>query len=345
MVGLLWIATMALAAPPTPWARLARDLAAATTDRQALAAEQLRNAPAEDLPEIAKTVLRTVEWRRGRPFPFRGAVPFFAALRLNEPERQQLLTELMAHRVASMVRGSTAVAERVDAELHAILHVEIEAFGQPTSTTDWLHLFGAADGDVPQLLDRLGLAGGRWAYLVDEDRRLQAGELGETLSLLGHRSSVVRARAKARFEARPAEAARALRHAWRYTPGRAAPLRGDVAVPELTWDHPTALKFANQLVRWARRTQRQHDDRALRATLHLLTHPGLTQNLSEQRRQTTASLLLRLARKDADPMRSSDLGQAMDAVLRQVSFADGLRPAPEFFEKQRPTWDRMTPPG
>ncbi|MEN0066487.1 MAG: hypothetical protein AAGA48_30400 [Myxococcota bacterium] len=251
MVALLWVASIWANEPN--WPRLAFELVRASTeDRRANAAEALRNAPPEALAEIATQVLRTVTWHPDATFRLRGSIPWFAALRLNEPERRQLLTELMAHRVALTVLGRNEVPERLEVELRALLVEEIEALGEPTCTTDWVHLYGAAKGDVAGLIARLGLTErGQWAYVVAEDATVRDPTLRETVSLLGHRSAVVRHRAARSFERRPAEAVRALRHAWRYAPGRVAPLRGDVAVPQLRWSYPTSAKWARTLVRWA----------------------------------------------------------------------------------------------
>lgn len=346
MLALLWLGWSVAVAQTGQWADLAEDLATADAfERQAEAAEALQNAPPEALAEIAQHVLRTVAWRPDATFPFRGTVPLFPALRLNEHERMQLLTELMAHRLGLTLRGRPEVAPRLEAELRALLFEELAVYGEPSSTTDWVHLFGAAGGDVAGLIDRLDLGGaGKWAYVVDEDARLRDSALRETAPLLSHRSSVVRTRAARHFEAHPAEAIRALRHAWRYTPGRSAPLRGDVAVPDVEWEYRPAVAWSRQLVRWARRSQRQRDDGALRATLHLLTQPGLTNTLPQHNRERIASALVRFARSAPRSQRAVDLGQAMDAVLRRVSFEDGERPAPEELMLESRRWTRQYEP-
>lgn len=85
MVALLWFGASALATDPSPWSRSARDLAAGVSeDRRAASAERLSNAPMEALPDIAKQVLQTVAWHPDTTFPFRGTIPWFSALRLNE---------------------------------------------------------------------------------------------------------------------------------------------------------------------------------------------------------------------------------------------------------------------
>jgi len=328
---------------PESWAELAEDLATADASaRRAEAAEALQQAPREALAEVARHVLHAIAWRPDATFPFRGTIPLFPALRLNETERQRLLTELMAHRLGLTLRGRPEVPPRLEAELRAMLYEEIEALGEPRSTTDWVHLYGAAGGDVAQLVDRLDLTAGKWAYVVDEDAALRTGALRDSLGLLAHRSSVVRNRAARLFEARPTEATRALMRAWRFTPGRAAPLRGDVAVPQIERDARTAQKWARQLVRWARRSQRQRDDGALRATLHLLTQPGVTRMLAQHERERIATQLVRYARSAPRSQRAIDLGQAMDAVLRRVCFADGTRPAPEELILDRRRWERVS---
>ncbi len=340
---LLWLGSGWVLAQPGPWADLAEDLATADAfERRAEAAEALQNAPPEVLAEVARHVLRAVAWQPDARFPFRGSTPLFPALKLNESERRRLLAELMAHRLDLTLRGRHEIPLRLEVELRAILFEEIRAFGEPASTTDWVHLFGAAGGDVGGLIARLDLEEqGRWAYVVDEDARLRDRALRETVSLLGHRSAVVRARAARHFEAHPAAAARALKRAWRLTPGRSAPLRGDVAVPELSWSYPASQRWARRLVGWARRAQRQRDDGALRAALHLLTQPALSRSLPQHRRERNASTLVKIARSAPRSQRAIDLGQAMDAVLRQVSFEEGERPAPEEILKRSQRWTRQ----
>jgi hypothetical protein len=155
---------------------------------------------------------------------------------------------------------------------------------------------------------------------------------------------VVRQRAAERFEAVPDETRSALRRAYQYAPGRAAPLRGDIAIPELPWDEVTGDRWARRLTRWARRCSRQRDDRALRATLRLLAHPSLSTALTDTTRQNAAQALFRLAGPDVPSQRESDVLQAMDALLREVPFEEGLRPAPdEVAPGTAPTWKRQTP--
>jgi len=327
------------------WSELAEDLATAdASERRTAAAQTLHDAPPEALAEVARSVLREVAWKPDAIFPFRGSTPLFPALKLNEPERIELLAELMAHRVALTLRGRPEVPERLEVELQALLFEEIDRLGRPQSTTDWVHLFGAAGGDVQGLIERVELDDkGQWAYVVEEDARIGGDVLRETMSLLAHRSSVVRARAARQFEAHPAEAGRVLRRAWRYAPGRRAPLRGDVAVPAIPWELRPATRWSRQLVRWARRTERSRDDRALRATLHLLTQPELTRRLTQHQRESIARSLVRFARNNPRSQRAVDLGQAMDAVLRCVPFAEGQQPAPDRAEVGDEGWTRQTP--
>ncbi|MEO0601287.1 MAG: hypothetical protein AAF211_07615 [Myxococcota bacterium] len=342
MVLLVWLGSSWVFAQAGSWEKLARDLATADAfERRAEAAEALHNAPPEALAEVARHVLHAIAWHPDATFPFRGSTPLFPALKLNEHERGQLLAELMAHRLALTLRARKDVPERLEVELRALLYEELEAYGEPQSTLDWVHLFGAAGGDVAALVDRLDLGGtGTWAYVVAEDASLRDTSLRETLGLLGHRSAIVRTRAARQFEAQPTAAARALKRAWRLTPGRSAPLRGDVAVPALPWEYRPAMRWSRQLVGWARRSQRQRDDSALRATLHLLTQPGLTSALPQHVRERIARSLVRYARSAPRSQRAIDLGQGMDAVLRKVSFEEGERPAPEEIEQRKERWAR-----
>jgi hypothetical protein len=159
--------------------------------------------------------------------------------------------------------------------------------------------------------------------VVDEDRLLK-GTVADAIPLISHRSPVVRARAAARLETHPAATAAALRKAWRYAPGRSAPLRGEVAAPALEFTELSAEKWADTLVEWAERCVRQRDDAALRATLWLLSEPSLSTALSDTQRDDVTSDLLRLA--DGHPGRAGDLVQAMDAMLRGVPFDEGAIP-------------------
>jgi hypothetical protein len=255
------------------------------------------------------------------------------------------LSELMHERVALTLRGQFSVSPALDAQLRVEVADEIHRYGEPIETTDWAHLYSAAGGDLPALLQGLDLASdARWTYIVEEDQLLREGELVDALPLLGSSSEVVRRRAAERFESVPDETRAALERAYRYAPGRAAPLRGDIAVPELPWDEVDGDRWARRLTRWARRCSRQHDDRALRATLRLLTEPSLSTALPDSTRQWSAAQLFELAGPDVPSQRESDVLQAMDALLRQVPFEEGLRPAPDEVETGTgPTWVRQTP--
>jgi hypothetical protein len=106
-----------------------------------------------------------------------------------------------------------------------------------------------------------------------------------------------------------------------------------------------AERWARKLVRWARRSSRQHDDSALLATLWLLADPSTTTALTDTARFQTADGLLKVARRDDGSVeRVTVLIQAMDAVLRRVPLPEGERPAPEEVEAGEETWVRAVPP-
>lgn len=259
-------------------------------------------------------------------------------------ERVAVATELLAERLDIVLIGAKKVPADLEAELWGTLRPEIEAHGQPDGTRDWLYLLGAADGDVDALLERVGLAQqGQWAYVAHENEALRSAEVRDVVPLLAHASAIVRSRAARRLEAEPDAAMKSLRLAWRFAPGRAAPLRGEVAVPVLPWSARTADQWSRTLVHWAKRTNRQRDDRALHATLQLLSRPEVTSRLAEVQRVQIGQHLSRATRVHRTSERSAELVQAMDAVLRQVSWEEARAPAPEEHVDGRPTWMRRAP--
>ncbi len=302
--------------------------------------EATRRLQATSGPALAEALAEAFRWAPELERTFVGVAPLCAALDLDVAGRARLAEELLAWRIAIPLVGAEPVPARLEAELRGVLGPEIERLGQPTQTTDWVLLGGAVGVDVARLLDRLDLSGdARWAYLADVEALLRSGGVQDALPLLGHRAAVVRTRAARRFEETPELTKAALRRAWRFAPSRAAPLRGDIEVPALP-----AARWVGHLVRWARRTHRQRDDRALRATLRLLTEPRLSSALTESARHHAADALIRTAKKDIRSQRAADLAQAMDALVRQVPFDEGLRPAPEDQRLEGEVWRRQHAP-
>ncbi|HHO50880.1 MAG TPA: hypothetical protein ENK18_08385 [Deltaproteobacteria bacterium] len=296
-----------------------------------------------DRASVGDALVRALAWSPDRREAFAGAAPLIAVLELSEVHRIALATELMAWWLQLSSQGSGAIPPRLAVELRELLQPELTAYGVPTATSDWLHLLGAAGADPGALLARMERDRSRWAYIQEEHRTLVSGELAEVLPLLAHRSLVVRTRAARRFEATPEAARAALRHAWRFAPGRTAPLRGEVAVPALPWEEGLAIRWSRVLARWARRTAHQRDDRALRATLWLLCAPELSSTLPASYRERHAKVLVRAAKRDIRSARSADLSQGMDALLRRVPFPEGARPAPDEHLDLRETWRRQHP--
>jgi hypothetical protein len=163
----------------------------------------------------------------------------------------------------------------------------------------------------------------------------------EVLPLLAHRSPIMRSRAAERMEELPTDSLLALSRAWRFAPGRGAPLRGEVGSPDLARTEAGAERWAKRLSKWARRLSRQRDDSALRALLGILTAPATTQVLTDTARLQTADKLLRVARRDPSPERNQLIGQGIDAVLRGVPFEEGLAPAPDEMPVAAQSWVRV----
>lgn len=271
-----------------------------------------------------------------------GAIPLPTAA------RHHLATELVTWRIQLTLVGDQLLPARLEDELLSLLAPELDHYGVPTNTVDWLHLLSAAGGDPELVLVRLNLRNdGHWSGMLDVDQALDESPR-EMLPLLAHRSPVVRERAAARLERSPTASVMALRRAWRLAPGRGAPLRGDVGSPSLPRTEAGAERWARTLVRWARRCSRQNDDTALRATMWILSQPATTTELTETARLLTAESLLRTARKDPSPARAESLVQGMDAVLRGVTFDLGASPAPDDAAVAPPTagasaaWTRQT---
>lgn len=322
---------------PTSWA-----LIWSPSTEARLSASQQLHAEA-DRTAVGAALIHTLAWDPDRRESFVGTVPLIAALEVSEPHRIALATELMAWWLQLASRGDGRVPDRLSVELRGLLQPEIDRYGEPTATSDWLHLLGSAGGELGALLARMERDRGRWVYVQEENQALRSGDLSDVLPLLAHRSLIVRTRAARRFEATPEASKAALRHAWRFAPGRVAPLRGEVAVPSLPWEEGPAIRWARVLTRWARRTARQRDDRALRATLWLLCAPELSSAMPASYREQHAKVLVRAAKRDVRSTRSADLGQGMDALLRQVPFPEGARPAPDEHLDLRETWKRQHP--
>ena len=299
----------------------------------------------EQETEVAEAVRAQVRWRERQEPRFVGDEGLLPALGLGPESRRGIATELVTWRVQLTLVGTQEIPPRLASELGALLGEEIARYGAPTQTTDWLHLLAAAGGDPQVVLDRLGIGTEhRWKLIVDEVDTL--GEpIREMLPLLAHRSPIVRERAAERLEREPAAAIAALSRAYRWAPGRMAPLRGEVAPPELERTVPGAERWARKLVRWARRSSRQNDDSALLATLWLIAEPSTTTVLTDAARYRTADGLLKVARRDEGSVpRVTHLLQAMDAVLRGVPFPEGEHPAPEEVQAGKETWVRAVPP-
>lgn len=260
---------------------------------------------------------------------FVGTDGLTGAIPLPDAARRHLATELVTWRIQLTLVGDQLLPERLENELLSLLAPELDHYGVPTNTLDWLHLLSAAGGDPERVLVRLNLrSDGHWSGMLDVDKALNQSPR-EMLPLLAHRSPVVRERAAARLERSPTASVMALRRAWRLAPGRGAPLRGDVGSPSLPRTEAGAERWARTLVRWARRCSRQNDDTALRATMWILAQPATTTELTDTARLVTAENLLRTARKDPSPARAESLVQGMDAVLRGVTFDVGGDPAPD----------------
>ncbi|MEQ1566775.1 MAG: hypothetical protein ABMA64_14125 [Myxococcota bacterium] len=278
------------------------------------------------------------------PTPWAGEGPALDRLELPGDARTALATELVTRRLAAVQVGKQEVPPRLDAELRAVLAPELEAFGAPSQTVDWLHLLAASGADPRVVLTRLGLdRDHHYATVLDEDAALR-GSARDRLPLLAHRSPIVRARAARGMEGDPAASLDALRRAWRFAPGRGPPLRGDVGTPALVRAPAEAARWERTLVRWARRSSHQRDGTALRAALWFAAVPATTTALTDIARADTARALLKLARRDEDPQRAADLVQGMDAVLRGVPFDRGAQPAPEEVQLARDVWARQGAP-
>jgi hypothetical protein len=293
---------------------------------------------------VADAVLDVVAWSRNSEPPFVGGEGegFFAMMPLSEPDRLRLATELVTWRIDLTLVGGQEIPERLAAELRGVFAGELERYGEPSQTMDWLYLLAAAGGDPAVVLERLGLSTNhRWNVVVDETRWLHSEHMRDLLPLLAHRSPIVRHRAAERMEEDPTGSLLALSRAWRFAPGRAAPLRGEVGAPALPRTVPGAERWARRLTKWARRLSHQRDDSALRAALGILATPATTGVLTDTARLKTADKLLKTARRDPSPQRNQLIGQGIDAVLRGVPFEEGLAPAPDQMPVGAQSWVRV----
>lgn len=295
--------------------------------------------------EVADALVDAFAWREHAEPPFVGGEAWLAQLGLGEQARRRLATELVTWRVSLTLVGGQEIPPRLAAELSALLAPEIARYGNPTQTTDWLHLLAAAGGDPEQVLVRLRIASdSHWEVILDEVDTLE-GSVREMLPLLAHRSPIVRERAAERMEQTPAESIAGLSRAYRWAPGRSAPLRGTVAPPALERTEAAAERWARRLVNWARRSSRQLDDSALLSTLWLVTEPTTTTAMTRSARLRIADGLLKVARRDEGSVeREILLLQAMDAVIRSVPLPEGERPAPEEVRAGKETWRRAVDP-
>jgi hypothetical protein len=289
-------------------------------------------------------VLDAVAWSRNSPPPFVGGEGegFFAMMPLSESDRLRLATELVTWRIDLTLVGGQEIPVRLASELRAVFAAELERYGEPSQTMDWLYMLAASGADPAMVLDRLGLSTNHhWNVIVDETRWLQSEHMRDVLPLLAHRSPIVRSRAAERMEQAPAESVLALSRAWRFAPGRTAPLRGPVGSPDLPRTEAAAERWAKRLAKWARRLSHQRDDSALRAVLGILAAPATTTALTDTAQLQTADKLLRVARRDPSPERNQLIGQGIDAVLRGVPFEEGMAPAPDEMPVAAQSWVRV----
>jgi hypothetical protein len=270
-----------------------------------------------------------VSWLPHTAPPFAGAGALLPAVPISDADRAAVARELVTWRVHLVLVGGQDLPDRLTAELAAAMIEPVARFGQPTDTRDWLHLYAATGADPAVVVDRLGLTGDHhWQVVVDEDRALD-GDAYDVLPLLAHRSSIVRSRAAFRLERTPAATLQALDRAWRFAPGRQAPMRGPVVAPRLERSENAADRWARKLVHWARRSSRQSDDHALVAVMCLLSEPTLTQAMHPTILVEDAQKLLRTARRDRGETRNAIIVQGVDAMLRHVTWQEAMAPAPE----------------
>ncbi|MEQ1507514.1 MAG: hypothetical protein ABMB14_35115 [Myxococcota bacterium] len=254
-------------------------------------------------------------------------------------------TALVIDRLAAVLPRAGGVPRSLDEELHGAFADVLAVFGEPDQTIDWLHLLAAAGGDPAAVLRRLSLdEDTHYTVVLDEDAILRGPDTRKVVPLLGHRSVIVRTRAALRLEEDPQVGIAALARAWRFAPGRVAPLRGVVGIPELPRTEANATTWERTLVRWTRRSSRQNDDNGMIATLWFVASPATTTALTDLGRQDLAQGLLKTARRDRSPIRQQNLLQAVDAVLRGVPLDEGTTPAPEEVAVTVESWRRMTPP-
>jgi hypothetical protein len=325
-------------------AELAEALAHGDVAERKEAAASLEALVEDRETEVADALVAAFGWRSSS-LPPAGGGGWLADLGLGDDGRRRLATELVTWRVAVTLVGGQEVPPRVAIELSELLAPEIARYGAPTHTTDWLHLLAASGGDPEVVATRLQIASdSHWEVILDEVDTL-GGPVRGMLPLLAHRSSIVRERAAERLEREPDAAIAGLSRAYRWSPGRHAPLRGEVATPALERTEAGAEKWALKLVRWARRCSRQRDDSALLATLWLLAEPATTTALTDAARIRTADKLLEVARRDDGSVeRVTTIVQAMDAVIRRVPLPEGERPAPDEVEAGAETWVRAVAP-
>lgn len=309
------------------------------------AATRLAGLVATREADVADALLQAVAWKPQTEPSFVGDEGLLPELGLGDVSRRGIATELVTWRVALTLVGTQEIPERLAAELDGVFEPEIARYGAPTQTTDWLHLLAASGADPEVVLDRLRIGTDHhWKIIIDEVETLD-GTVREMWPMLAHRSPIVRERAAERMEETPATSIAGLSRAYRWAPGRSAPLRGEIATPTLERTEAGAERWARKLVKWARRSSRQQDDSALLATLWLLAEPSTTTALTDTARFQTADGLLKVARRDDGSVeRVTVLIQAMDAVLRQVPLPEGERPAPEEVAGGAETWVRAVPP-
>jgi hypothetical protein len=338
------IAAAFAAAEPNDAGWLASDvLAAPEAFERGRAAALLRDLARTAPDEVGRAVVDAVTWRPHADPPFAGAGALLPAIPLSEADREAVARELVTWRVHLVLVGDQHLPERLTAELAAAMLVPVARYGEATDTRDWLHLYAAAGGDPAVVVDRLGLTGdAHWQVVVDEDRALD-GSAYDVLPLLAHRSPVVRARAAARLEETPGATLQALDRAWRFAPGRQAPLRGPLVAPRLERSENAADRWGRRLVHWARRSSRQSDDHALEAVMSLFSEPTLTSAMHPTILVEDAQALMRTADKDRGP-RAEILVRGIDAMLRHVTYEDALSPAPEAVVVERPV-DPFAQPG
>lgn len=328
---LLCLITAALgAAKPDDAGWLASDMLASPDPfERGRAAGLLRSLAVTNREEVERAVIDAVSWRPHAEPPFAGAGALLPALPLSDAGRDAIARELVTWRMHLVLVGGQELPERLVAELAAALIEPVAWYGEPADTRDWLHLYAAAGGDPAVVVGRLGLTGDQhWQVVVDEDRALD-GTAYDVLPLLAHRSAIVRSRAAFRLEDTPDATLQALERAWRFAPGRQAPLRGPIVVPRLERTENAADRWARRMVHWARRSSRQADDHALEAVMCFLAEPTLTRAMHPTILVEDAQKLFRTAKRDDGEARAGILLQGIDAMLRHVTYEDALAPAPE----------------